>query len=70
MLIYRDHTRAIDVEVVWDVGQAELLHRPAAVVSVEVEGLKGIPCLVVGEACTGNHLYDNVKMLATATTSS
>ena len=55
------------MEVVWDVGQAELLHRPAA---VEVEGLKGIPCLVVGEACTGNHLYDNVKMIATATTSS
>ena len=59
MLVYGNHTRAIDVEVVGDVGQAELLHRPAAVLCIKVKRLKWIPLLFIVEACTGNHLCDN-----------
>ena len=55
----RKRIQFLSTEVVGDVGQAELLHRPAAVLCIKVKRLKWIPLIFVVEACTGNHLCDN-----------
>ena len=41
-----DHARAVDVDVIWDVGQGELLLSPTTRVIVEVKRLKWVPVCV------------------------
>ena len=55
-----DQARAVDVDVIWDVGQGELLLSPTNRVIVEVKRLKLVPMCVKVEACTGYHLHDDV----------
>ena len=55
-----DHARAVDVDVIWDVGQGELLLSPTTRVIVEVKRFKLVPMCIEVEACTGYHLHDDV----------
>ena len=48
------------MDVIWDVGQGELLLSPTNRVIVEVKRLKLVPMCVKVEACTGYHLHDDV----------
>ena len=41
-----DHARAVDVDVIWDVGQSELLLSPTTRVIVEVKRLKWVSVCV------------------------
>ena len=48
------------MDVIWDVGQGELLLSPTTRVIDEVKRLKGVPMCFEVEACTGYHLHDDV----------
>ena len=48
------------MDVIWDVGQGELLLSPTTRVIVEVKRFKWVPMCIEVEACTGYHLHDDV----------
>ena len=48
------------MDVIWDVGQSELLLSPTTRVIVEVKRFKWVPMCIEVEACTGYHLHDDV----------
>ena len=48
------------MDVIWDVGQGELLLSPTTRVIVEVKRFKWVPMCIEVEACTGYHLHGDV----------